>query len=174
MADGVKVQIDFAGLEANLDQLAGPVRESLSRRMLVEGGVYLRDQAKQAAVRSDPPYNPSSRGSQAQGTLADSIYLAFDTTESSKEIFSYTVSWSDRKAWWGKLVEFGYWRTHEVHRDAQGNFYTDMSRPLPAPKWMPPRPFLRPTIDAHGGEAIMRMQNRGKQELPILLAEYMK
>jgi hypothetical protein len=172
MADGYRARVDFSKSIAGLDALAGPIRESLARRMLVTGGVHLRDKAKLAAARSDPPYNPNSRGSQQPGTLSNSIYLAFDTDDSTKEVFFYNVTWSDRDAWWGKLIEFGWMRTHEVHRGANGAFYTDMSKPLPAPKPMPANPFLRPTIDTYGDSAVRLMIERGKEELPKLIQEY--
>lgn len=171
MADGYHQKLDMSAWTQALAALKGPVKESLARRMLVSGGVLLRDKAKAQCVRSDPPYNPNSRGSHSPGTLANSLYLAYAPERSTDVLFSYKISWNAKKAWWGKLVEFGYWRTHAVHVGVDGSFYTDMSQPIP-PKWMPARPFLRPTFDSYSNVAIRAMVFRGQKELPILLQEH--
>ena len=175
MSDGFKVKFDMQGWDRTFVALDGPVKESLARRMLVEGGVFLRDKAKAAAPKSDGPYRAytghGSRRSQASGTLASSIYLAKDTDASTPTKYVYKISWNNKIAWWGRLVEFGWWQTHEIHRDNNGEFYTDMSKPLAAPKWHGPHSFLRPTIGTYGAEAVRVMLDRGQRELPILLAE---
>lgn len=174
MADAFKASIDMSGAMAGLEALRGPGRESLMRKMLVEAGVVLRDKAKQNVAISEPPYNPNSRGSQQPGTLQRSIYLAFDKESSNATVFKYNISWNNKKAWWGKLIEFGYIRTHHVGVDAQGNFYTDMSRPLDQPKPVSAKPFLRPALDGYGSIALNAGMQRGVAEFPKLLQESMK
>jgi len=174
MGDGFKVTLNLTQINVALDALDGPIKQSLARRMLVEAGVFTRDKVKFASILSElpyrGPYNPISRGSHQPGTLAESIYLVFDKEGSSDKIVTYKVSWSDKKAWWGKLLEFGYIRTHKVYVGADGNWYTTktlLDRPIP----MPPRPFLGPTFDAYGEVAIKMAIERGRRELPLLLAE---
>lgn len=177
MSDGFKVQLDMSGWDKTFAVLDGPLKDSLARRMLVEGGVLLRDKAKAAAPKSDGPYRAypghGSQRSQASGTLAASIYLALDTDESViGKKYVYKVTWNNTKAWWGRLVEFGWWQTHEIHRDRNGEFYTDMSKPLAEPKWHGPQPFLRPTIANYGAAAVDAMLERGRREFPELLKEH--
>lgn len=168
----VNAKLDTSEWTKALDGVgSSEFRESLTRRMLVEGGVFLVDKAKAKAVKSDPPYNPNSRGSHNPGTLSRSIYLVYQKEESTDTVYNYKISWNAKKAWWGRLVEFPYWRTHQVHRGINGEFYTDMSKPLAQPKLMPARPFLLPTFEMYSSVAITQMIERGKRELPIMLAE---
>lgn len=171
MADSYKQTLDVTEWDHVFDKLGGVVKESLSRRMLVEGGVLLRDEAKMRVPVSKGPYTDTSRGSHSPGSLRNAIYLAYDTDVSRGNIFQYKVTWNDKKAFWGKFIEFGYWRTHVINRGADGKWYTRKDLPLAQPIWVPARPFLRPTLDAKGNAAIRVMIQRGKQELPILLAE---
>jgi hypothetical protein len=174
MADGLKATLDLTQINVAFDAIAGPVAQSLGRRMAVEAGVLLRDKAKFASVLSElryrGPYNPISRGSQAPGTLQESIYLVFNKEESTDKILMYSVSWNNKKAWWGKLLEFQHIRTHKVYTGADGNWYTSKT-PLEKPITVPARPFLGPTIDAYGNVAVAAAMDRGKRELPILLGE---
>jgi hypothetical protein len=162
---------DLSQWDAVFTGLQGPIKESLARRMLVEGGVLLRDVAKANAPVSDGPYNPSSRGSHHAGTYQDSLYLAKDTDNTTATNIFYKVTWNAKKAWWGKLIEFGYWRKYEVHRDNAGNFYTDKTKLLAVPVWVPPEAPLGRTARGQKGNAVRVMIERGKKELPILLSE---
>jgi hypothetical protein len=174
MADGLKVKLDMSEWDRVFTALDGPVKESLARRMLVEGGVLLRDKAKELAPRSDGPYTPSSRGSHASGTLASAIYLAQDTDETTPTKYVYKISWNDKIAWWGKLAEFGYWRKYIARRDNSGQFYSDTTQgELPEDKWVrvPPHSFLRPANTSYGAAAIKAMIERGRREFPSLMAE---
>jgi hypothetical protein len=177
MGDGIKATLDMAQVGIALDALAGPIKNSLARRMLVEGGVFLRDKAKFASILSElpyrGPYNPISRGSHAPGTLANSIYLAFNKEGSTETYLTYSISWNSKKAWWGKLLEFKHIQTHKVYVGADGNWYTSKT-PLPNPITHPARPFLGPTMDAYGDIAVQVAIERGRKELPILLGELAK
>ena len=175
MADGFKAKLDLAQWDAAYAALRGQVKESLIRRMLVEGGVLLRDAAKAGAPTSDPPYNPTSRGSQASGALRKSIYLAYDTNASTDTIFQYTISWNSKIphfGWYGKFIEFGWWQTHAIGKTVEGYFFTDMSRPLAKPIWHAPKPFLRPAMSKYGNVAVTAMLARGEREFPKLMQEH--
>jgi len=167
MADTITATLDTTGLMATLDALAGPIKESLSRRMLVEGGVLLRD-----AAASNARMAANQEGVEVRGLLARSIYLAFDEKSSAGDLFNYTVSWNRKIAPHGHLIEFGHWQTHVAYKGSNGEWYTRKDMPLDAPRWIPARPFLRPTLDSYGKTAISVMLRRGQTELPKLLAEY--
>lgn len=160
---------------AALDALKGPLRESLARRMLVSGGVVLRDEAEIRArvsfAKSEWNYNPSSRGSQAEGTLADAIYLAKNDKLTTGTTFTYSVSWNQKKAFWGVFREFGYFRKYLVVRDKDGFYHSLKNRPLAQPIWIPAHPVLGPAFDSKIESARTAMIERGRQELPVLLKE---
>lgn len=166
MADGMfKLATDFAPAMAAFDKLDGAFKESLARRMLVDGGVLLRDAAKGNARMA-----ANKEGADVSGLLARSIYLVFDAQSSTATRFTYKISWNAKTAPHGHLVEFGHWRTHAVYKGADGNWYSRVDMPLARPVWVAARPFLRPTFDSYASVAIRAMIFRGKRELPILLA----
>lgn len=172
MGNAFRADFDVSGWIEGLDKLEGPVRTSLARRMAVEGGVAMRDEAKRWVAPSVGPYNPNSRGSQEAGQLRDAIYLAYDTDASTDVTFTYTVSWNAKKAWWGKLVEFGYFQRYLVVFDkSKGYFTTIKERRHDEPKWIPGKPFLRPAYDITRPKLVSIMVTRGQKELPILLGE---
>lgn len=164
-----KTTLDLKGWQEGLEKLNGPMRESLARRMGVAGGEVLRDEAKLRAPISDPPYNPTSRGSSQPGTLRDAIYLAFDKKNSTATQFSYSISWNNAKAFWGRFIEFGWWQKYTIGRKPDGTFYTDKSRPLKERIRHPAKPFLRPAFDAKIEVAKAAMIAKGREELPKIL-----
>lgn len=173
-----QLKADMSSAIDGLNRLNGPIKESLARRMGVSGGVVLRDEAKRNADRGpDAVVNPdaSSRGSREAGTLANAIYLALDTDNTSDTQVVYKVSWNNKDAWWGKLVEFGYQMQHVIVKNNKGEFITlrdkDGKPRLRAggPKWIAAQPFLGPAYDTKLGQARRDMIARGKEELPKLL-----
>lgn len=169
MADGYRMTLDASEWDRVFAALDGPVKESLSRRMLVEGGVFMRDQAKLKAQMAD-----NKEGVERRGLLAHAIYLAYDTDASSQTFFRYTISWNAKIAPHGHLIEFGHWMTHKVYKAANGQWYTRKDQPLASPKWVGARSFLRPTYDSYGRVAIKLMIERGRSEFPKLLQEHVK
>lgn len=158
--------LDLSEWDRALDALDGPVKESLARRMAVEGGVLLRDAAKSNAAMA-----ANEEGVPTRGVLSNAILLAFDKRNSTQTMFTYNVSWNSKKAPHGHLIEFGHWQTHVVYKAPNGQWYTAKDKPLDNPKWIPARPFLGPTMDSYGNVAIRVMILRGQRELPILLGE---
>lgn len=172
MGNTFKADFDVSGWDVAFDQLAGPIRTSLARRMGVEGGVALRDEAKRWVQPSVGPYNPNSRGSQEAGQLREAIYLAFDEGNSSDVVFTYTISWNAKKAWWGKLVEFGYHQRYLVLFDKEKGYYSTVKEvPLSEPNFIPGKPFLRSSFTVMQPRLQSIMITRGQRELPILLGE---
>ena len=172
MGSQVTIKHDFSSAIAGLDKLNGAFKQSLARRMGVEGGVALRDEAKRWVPRSVGPYNPNSRGTQEAYTLRNAIYLAFDKAGSSEDVIRYRVSWNAQKAWWGKLVEFEHYQRYQVYYNAKMGYYTTNKEvPLAAPRRIGPKPFLRPAYDIVEPKLLGIMVARGKEEFALLISE---
>lgn len=152
----IEAKVDFSSALAGLERLAGEARVSLARSMAVAGGQVFRDEAKlRAPVET--------------GRLRDSIYLAFRDGKSTDQQVMYSVTWNSKKAPHGHLLEFGHWQPYKVVRKPDGSYVSVKSQPLPAPKWVPARPFLRPALDAAMSRAREAMLKRGSERLAELL-----
>ncbi len=174
MADNTSIKVDFSTVNANLDALAGPFRESLCRRMLVEGGVLLRDAAAANARIAD-----NKEGVERRGKIASAIYLARDEAAETETFFQYRVSWNHQKAPHAHFFEYGWIRPYKSYKGSDGEWYTAKVDGVPVPlaggpRREPARPFLRPAWDGFASVAIDKMLERGKAEFPKLLAEYLK
>lgn len=163
----VSVSFDTSGWIKGLENLKGPLRESLARSMAVAGGKVLRDEAKRWAPVED-------------GVLKSAIYLAHKEGKSNDQFVTYSISWNARLAPHGHLLEFGHWQPFQViYNYAKGGFQTLAKgkgggpRAVPqkgGPKWVGAKPFLRPAFDVANGRAKDAMIERGRQRLPELLA----
>lgn len=162
-----KFDMDLSSVLAAFDVLDGPFKESLARKMLVEGGVLLRDQATANALIPD-----NKESAERRGVLAAAMYLVFNKEESTQTLFTYKVSWNAKQAPHGHLIEFGHWRNQKVYKAANGQWYTIKDEFLDTPKWVAARPFLGPAFDQYGGIAIKNMLDRGKREFASTLAEF--
>lgn len=173
MADGVQGAVDMTEVLLGLDRLGGPIATHLARSMGVAGGQVLRDEAKLLApVGGDMSVTERLPGeSNRPGLLRSSIYLAYRDAQSTDRRIVYAVSWNSRIAPHGHLVEFGHWQTNVTYQGKDGEWYSDPSRKLPEPKWIPAHPFLRPALDAASGRAKAAMIKRGRERLPELLRD---
>lgn len=170
---------DFSEWNAVLDNLAGPARESLARRMAVSGGRIVRDEAKQLAPDGVAEAQAVQRfgGSKNPGALKAAIYTAFADKLSNAESFTYVVSWNSRKgkAPHGHLVEFGYVQPYVIVFDAERNrWITNPQKRLRSPKIIPAQPFLRPAFEGTKQQVLNEMLETGRRELPKLLQESKK
>lgn len=156
MTDAIQAKVDLKSVFAGLDNLAGPLATHLARSMGVAGGSVFRDEAKLLAPVDS-------------GLLKSAIYLAYKDGKSTDSSVTYSVTWNAKKAPHGHLLEFGHWRYYTTYKGSDGEWHTDKSKPLPAPKWVPAHPFLRPALDSAGQRAVQAMIDRGKQRLPELL-----
>jgi Flp pilus assembly protein TadG len=99
------------------------------------------------------------------GKLAQSIYQVYSQTNSGAGHATYHVSWNVRKAPHGHLVELGHIQRYVTYVGRDGNFYTAVRPeargkrkpgrgasqavkdayyvPLPAPRQVPARSFVR-------------------------------
>lgn len=166
MADAYRMTLDMSEWDAAFATMGGEFKESLGRRMLVEGGVLLRD-----AAASNARMAANKEGVETRGLLAAAMRLVRTPEEENDHVFAYKVSWNSKVAPHGHLVEFGHWMTHKVYKAANGEWYTLKDQPLDSPKWVAARPFMRPTWDSYGNIAIRVMMQRAQKEIPILLGE---
>jgi HK97 gp10 family phage protein len=151
------LSLDTSEWTRALDQLDVHLRVSLARSMAVAGGQVLLAEAKANAPVKD-------------GKLRDALYLAFKDAISDEKKVVYSVSWNSKKAPHGHLLEFGHWQPYKIVRLPNGDWFTDVTRPLAQPKWTPAKPFIRPAFD-HAPRAQQAMIKRGRERLPELLAE---
>lgn len=166
MADGYRLKLDASGLDKAFAAMDGPIKESLARRMLVSGGVLLRD-----AAASNARMGANQEGVETRGVLASAMRLVHTPESENDYTFAYKVSWNSKIAPHGHLVEFGHWMTHKVYKASNGEWYTLKDQPLDAPVWVAARPFMRPTFDSYGSLAIKVMLQRGQEEWPKLAKE---
>lgn len=166
---------DFSEWDKAFDKLAGPVKESLARRMGVSGGQVMRDEAKlQAPVGvAEEQAIRQYGGSIKPGALRDAIYLAYNDKLSNNVSYTYSISWNSSKerAPHGHLVEFGHLMTHQVIFSPEKGWHTLKDKPLANPKWIPGNPFLSRAYDISLGRAYTAAIERGRVELPALLRE---
>ena len=153
----IEGDVDVSSVLAGLRSLGNEKMVSLARSMGVAGGKVLRDEAK-------------ARAPVESGGLRDALYLAFKDGKSTEAKVIYSVTWNAKKAPHGHLLEFGHWQPYTVVRTKDGRFYTDKSKPLSAPKWVPAHSFLRPAYMGAAGRALQAMQARGRERLAEILA----
>lgn len=175
--------VDSADVRSKLHLLTGANLESLARRMVVSGGVIVRDEAKLRAPVGDGDYNESSWGSHAAGTLRDAIYLAQDKKATTGTRFTYAISWNAKLAPHGHLIEFGHLMPfkygkyggkyysvvpEELKKNSKGGRNSKPGKGLGG-KRIPAQPFLGPAYDAKLAVARDAMFARGKKEFEALL-----
>lgn len=80
------------------------------------------------------------------GTLSRSIYQTYSKGNSKKDgVQTYHIAWNHKKAPYGFMVEFGYMQRYEISFDPKTKrFTTHKDRPLPSPRQVAARPFMRP------------------------------
>lgn len=87
------------------------------------------------------------------GNLRASIYQAFSkdnsklTGDGGYSRATYHVSWNAKTAPHGHLVEYGHIQKFKVYLGKDGKWYTNKRAPLPAPKQVGARPFVRPAFN---------------------------
>lgn len=97
-----------------------------------------------------------------EGTLHDSIYTYHDDN-AGKYIQRYYAGPNKRKAPHWHNVEYGHWRVNVIRKGDNGKWIFTKER-LPAPVWVPGRPYTRPAYDGNKTQAAsavkMRMTER--------------
>jgi len=100
------------------------------------------------------------------GRLSGAVYRYYSPKRSTEYVKTYFVGANHRKAPHWHLIEYGHWQTHQVVQLASGAWVTLKDRPLAQPKWIPPKPFIRPAAD-HLGRAI----EAGKARMAVVMAK---
>lgn len=99
------------------------------------------------------------------GNLARSIYQVYSRKNSGQAHAAYEISWNAQKAPHGHLVEFGHLQRYEISFDPNTKrFITHKDKPLPVPRHVAARPFIRPAR-ARMPAAEEAMRQRYLQEL---------
>lgn len=152
--DAFRIKVDLAAFERDMDNLAAEC-EAAARPAAQAMAQVLYDAVKANVARLKPK----------TGKLAASIYQAYSKEKSSPGHPVYHVSWNARKAPHGHLVEFGHLQRYEISFDkATGRFITHKDKPLPTPRQVGARPFVRPAM-AHFERAAQAGRQRYLQEL---------
>lgn len=100
------------------------------------------------------------------GNLAAGVYRYFASQRSTEYVKKYFVGVNHKKAPHWHLIEYGHWQTHQVAQLDSGEWVTFKNRPLATPKWIPPRPFIRPAAD-HLPRAI----EAGKERMRVVMEQ---
>lgn len=170
--------VDISDLLKGLDGLVG-LKESLARRMGVSAGIVVRDEAKENAPIGDPfqmGYGADWKtGSTEPGALKESIYLAYNEKQTTKDRVVYSVSWNAKKAFWGVFMEFGFVMSDVTLGGSGVGFWTlkGTSR-IGGPLNVKAHPFLAPALDQNISRIAKAAIDRGKEEFPKLLQEIKK
>lgn len=104
------------------------------------------------------------------GNLRDSIYQVYSKDNSFGGRAEYHISWNYKTAPHGHLVEYGHVMRYKTYVGRDGNWYTDKRFPLPVPKHVPAKPFLRPAYDAAKDRAATAMKVRFMDEFERVIA----
>lgn len=122
-----------------------------------------------------------------KGVLARSVYHWHDDKQSNAhhQVYAVGVNKVEARHWFN--VEYGHWRYNylvptgdvanmlkygkAVVRGADGKTFLPLKKLMPAPKWVPASPYLRPTWDAKAQEALRAMQHRLIERIRELRAE---
>lgn len=135
-AQSVTFSMDTTGLNQWLDELAAEANAAV-RPAAQAGAQVLYDEVKRNVGRLK----------RKTGNLERSIYQAFSPDNSGDGKVTYHVSWNRKKAPHGHLVEFGHLQRYEVSFDPNTKrFTTHKDRPLPVPKQIAAKPFVRPAM----------------------------
>lgn len=155
------IKVDLGSLDALLSD----------KREKVESAVRPAAQAGAQVIYDAVKANVAAIGSKS-GNLSKSIYQAYSADNSGPGKATYHISWNASKAPHGHLVEFGHIQRYKVYVGKDGKWYTAVrpnmqgkpkpSRrasqavkdayyvPLPSPKQVAARPFIRPAFYKQG------------------------
>ena len=150
-----------SSLSGALAAFADEVREKALRSAVYAGAKVLSTELE---LRT--------RAMAGTGELADAVYHYHDDKKSRGGRQVYAVGVNKVKAPHWFVVEYGHYRYNVVFRGPNGELIPTKAR-LPAPVWVPAMPYLRPTWDTKGAEAVRAMQRRLVERIRELRAEAM-
>ena len=130
------IKVDLGDIDKMLDGVADACVEA-ARPAAQAGAQVLYDEVQRNVGRIR----------RHTGNLASSIYQAYSKDNSRAGVATYHISWNARKAPHGHLVEFGHLQRYEISFDpVTKRFITHKDRPLPTPRHVAARPFIRPAM----------------------------
>lgn len=129
------IKLDLSSLDSAVDAQADKVQAAI-RPAAQAGAQVMYDEVKSNVARIGIK----------TGNLASSIYQAYSKENSSPSVATYHVSWNARKAPHGHLVEYGHVQKYRTVLNKKGQWITLKKHPLPAPKHVAARPFMRPAM----------------------------
>ena len=102
------------------------------------------------------------------GVLKDAIYSYHDDRKSvdGRQVYAVGVNKGKAPHWFN--VEYGHFRVNAGYY--VGAKWIPLKARLADPAWVMPKPYLRPTWDAKGAEAVQAMQARMREKLRELSA----
>lgn len=168
----IKMSLEFGEVKKALDNLAGPGKESLGRRMSLAATRVIRDEAilRVPVGKEEAKAHAQFGGSWSPGLLKSAIYNAFNQKASTASEFTYSVSWNHKRAPHGHLVEFGHWRPYAIIFIKGVGWRTDKDRPLPGNgKWVRSHSFIGAAYDATKARAGQAAIEAGRREAPKIL-----
>ncbi|WP_086925406.1 HK97 gp10 family phage protein [Variovorax sp. JS1663] len=104
------------------------------------------------------------------GELFQSIYHYHDDKGSTPNRQTYFVGPNKSKAPHWHQVEFGHWQVNVVVKLPNGRLAATKER-LATPKWIPAKPYVRPTWDAKKQAAVTAARLRMGERLKELMTE---
>lgn len=164
----IKAKTDVSSAFAGLDRLSTLLKTKVARSMGVASGTVFRDEAKRRAPIG--VHGPDEGISPYPGAIRESIYLAYREGRSTDDEVVYSISWNSRIAPHAHWAEFGHWRINELVPIGTAGLWIATKDRLPAPKWVPAQPFMRPALEAMRNVAAQEGIERGKVRLAELLA----
>lgn len=107
-----------------------------------------------------------------EGTLYGAIYHYHLEKQSGPTKQLYAIGPNKVKAPHWYNVEYGHWRVNVLIR--RGGRWIATKQRLPAPLWVPGKPYVRPTYDSRKQAAVKAMQVRFEQRLKEVMNEVRK
>lgn len=147
------LKIELAGdLKKQLKQFAKDLQGEVLTSAVAAGAKVLYDELQVRVPVDD-------------GQLKNAIYRYMDRETENKPSRTYFVGVNMAKAphWW--LVEYGHMQSFQVIKTKKKGWITLKKRPLPAPRFVPGKPYLRPTADAKLSEALDVIKKRFGQKI---------
>ena len=139
MANNIRFEFDTDKMASALDTYNGAAKATL-RASAQAGAQVLYDE-----MRTRAPVGTKEGNSKKPGTLRNSIYQVFSVRNSNDTRATFHIAPNKRKAPHWSLIENGHWS-----RSSAGS----------APKWVVARPYIRPTWDGRGRDAVAAMRIR--------------
>ncbi len=148
MADAFSIKFSTDSAFAGLDALVAKSKAA-TRPAAQAGAQVLYNEVKVRVPVSDQEHVNKKGEVISPGALRDSIYQVYSERNSHEYLSrsTYHISYNAKKAPHGWLVEFGHWQRFATYQGKDGRWYTSKT-PLPTPRRVAARPYLRPAYDA--------------------------